>query len=242
MKASSKLLILAALLCGAGFLIWNLRVFKDQHSTSLTAAPRTLSSFDLPAPGDKITPAGMLKFEQAELAQVLNIYAEISSRSIIRSGTLPEVKFTFSNQTPMSPVEVLRALDTILAAQGIVTVPLGTQFIKVVAVKEAHLEAGPVIELPPDQLPDSSSFLIYVVKMKNIAPSRAIAALQPFARLPNSIMAIDAGRGGPPTSKANLPVLPPSLFGVKDKGIIILRDYSSNVRQMLQVLKKLEAE
>jgi len=194
------------------------------------------------APGEKVMPAGMLKFEQAELDQVLKIYAETSGRSIIRAGNLPDVKITFSNQTLLTPVEVLRALDTVLAAQGIATIPLGTQFLKVVLAKEAPLEAGPVIELPPDQLPDSSSYLIYVVKTKNVVPRNASPALQPFAKLPNSILAIDSGVRGPPASKANLPVLPPSLFGVKDKGIIILRDYSSNVRQMLQVLKQLEEQ
>jgi len=245
MKASSKVLILAVLFCGAGLLVWCRRCPQPgsgPNSTARQSAPRTLSSFDVSSPGDKVTPVGMLKFEQAEVDQVFNIYAETSGRSIIRAGNLPDVKITFSNQTPLTRVEVLRALDTVLAAQGIATIPLGTQFLKVVLAKEAPLEAGPVIELPPDQLPDSSSYLIYIVKTKNVAPRRASPALQPFAKLPNSIIAIDSGATGPPASKANLPILPPSLFGVKEKGILILRDYSSNVRQMLQVLKQLEEQ
>jgi len=245
MKASSNVLLLAVLLCGAGLLIWCRRCPQSSsgsNSSARQSALRTLSSFDVSAPGEKVTPAGILKFEQAELDQVLKIYAETSGRSIIRAGNLPDVKITFSNQTPLTPVEVLRALDTVLAAQGIATIPLGTQFLKVVLAKEAPLEAGPVIELPPDQLPDSSSYLIYVVKTKNVVPRNASPALQPFAKLPNSIIAIDSGGRGPPNSKASPSILPPSLFGTKDKGILILRDYSSNVRQMLQVLKQLEAE
>jgi len=46
------------------------------------------------------------------------LYAETAGRSIIRSGNLPDVKITFSNQTPMTTVEILQALDTVLAAQA----------------------------------------------------------------------------------------------------------------------------
>jgi len=50
----------------------------------------------------------------------------------------------------------------VLAAQGVAMVYLGTQYVKVVPAKDAPMEAGPVVELPPDQLPDSSSFLSHV--------------------------------------------------------------------------------
>lgn len=198
---------------------------------------RTLSSFDAPTPGEKPTPAGMIHFAQAELAQVLNMYAEVSGRSIIRAGNLPDIKVTFSNQSPMTRVEVLQALDTVLAAQDIAMVILGTQYVKAVPAKEASLEPGPVIELPAHQLPDSSSFLIYIVRLKNVTRNQALPALQPFAKLPNSIIGL--GAGGPPPAKGSLPKLPPGLFGAKDE-LLILRDYSANVRRMLQVLETLE--
>lgn len=208
---------------------------------SAGAGARTHSSFDRPSPGDKLFPAQTIKFEEAECAQVLSMYAEISGRSVIRGGNLPDVKITFSNQTPMSAVEVLRALDTVLAAQDITTVYLGTQYVKVVPAKDASMEPGPVIELPPDQLPDSSSFLIYIVKLKRVANSRAVVALSPFAKLPNSIVGIGSGSVSGPSAKASLPNLP-AIFGAKDNSILILRDYSSSVRRMLQVLEKLEEQ
>lgn len=203
------------------------------------SGPRTFSSFDPPPPGDKSTPPKAIRFEQADVAQVLSLYAEISGRSIIRAGNLPDAKITFSNQTPMTPVEVLQALDTVLAANGIAMVFLGTQYAKAVPAKEAHLEPGPISELKPDQLPDSSSFVIYIVKLKNVTPSQAVAALQPFAKLPNSIVAIGSGKGSPAPSTSTLPNLP-AIFGATDHPILILRDYSSNVRRMLHVLETLE--
>src|SRR5438034_2253495 len=91
----------------------------DPKSALRTAGARTFSSFDLPTPEEKLLPAHAIKFEQADLVQVLNLYAEISGRSIIRAGNLPDLKITFSNQTPMTTVEALQALDTVIAAQGI---------------------------------------------------------------------------------------------------------------------------
>lgn len=211
----------------------------DPKSALRVAGARTFSSFDPPTQGEKLTLARSIKFEQAELAQVLNMYAEISGRSIIRSANLPDVQITFSNQTPMTAVELLQALDTVLAAQGVTMVLLGTQYAKAVPAKEAHLEPGPVVELKPDQLPDSSSFLIYIVKLKNVKISQIPGALGPFAKLPNSIIAISPGGGNGSSSKAGVPNLPVSLFGTKND-ILILRDYSSNVRRMLQVLEKME--
>lgn len=211
----------------------------DPKSATRVAGARTFSSFDPPTPGEKLTPARSIKFEQAELAQVLNVYAEVSGRSIIRAANVPDIKVTFSNQTPMTSVELLQALDTVLAAQDITMVCLGTQYVKAVSAGQAHLEPGPVVELKPEQLPDSSSFLIYLVMLKNAKGSQALPALQPFAKLPNSIILIGSGSGSPPPSKSGLPNLPASLFGSKDD-LLILRDYSSNVKRMLQVLEKME--
>lgn len=214
---------------------------SDPKSALRVAGARTYSSFDPPSAGENVTPAGAIKFQQAELAQVLDLYAQTSGRSIIRASNLPDLRITFSNQTPMMSVEVLQALDTVLAAQGVTMVCIGTQYTKAVSSKEAHLEPGPVVELKPEQLPDSSSFLTYIVKLRNVKASQALPALMPFARMPNSIMSIGSGAGNAPPSKAGLPNLPVTLFGTKDE-LLILRDYSSNVRRMLQVLEKMEEQ
>ena len=198
----------------------------------------TLSSFDLPTAAGKTIPAQGVKLDQAAVEQVLTLYAEISGRSVIRAPNLPEAKVTFSNQTPMSSVQVLQAFDTVLAAHGIAMVVLGTQYVKAVPAKEANLEAGPVIERKPEELPDSSSFMIYIVKLKSGTARQVVPAIQPFAKLPNSIVAIDSGVGQR-SSKAAIPELSRNLFGTKED-ILILRDYSSNVRRMLQVLANIE--
>jgi len=101
----------------------------------------------------------------------------------------------------------LQALDTVLAQNNITMIPLGTKFVKAV----------PVVELPRDELPESGSYMLYIVPVKSIPPREAAPVLAPFSKMPNSVVAVDSS------------------------GLLLLRDYSTNIRRMLQVLDRIEA-
>jgi type II secretory pathway component GspD/PulD (secretin) len=235
-----KRLILALLILLAGLAWWFFS--KTQSNPGVARAARaasTISSLDRPQPGEKTIAAKTIKLEEATLGQVLDLYAETSGRSIIRGTNLPEVKVTFSNQTPMTRPEVLQALDTVLAAQGITMVALGTQYAKVVTERAAGTEVAPIFEGRAEDLPDSSSLVVFIVNAKTTTASQAAAALAPFAKLPNSLIAIPPG-GPPPKGIPGLANLPANLLGGKTDTILILRDYAANVRRMLQVLEKME--
>jgi len=189
---------------------------RSTEGRGSTKEPPTLSSFDTLRRNETPMPRGSVRFESAELAQALKLYQEVSGRSIIRSPNVPDIEVTFENATPLTRVELLQALDNVLAANNIAMVYFGTKYVKAVPAAQAPQEPGPVVELPPDQLPESSSYLTYIVKLKNIPPEQAIPIVQPFAKLPNSIV------------------------GVKGEQILILRDYSANVKRMLKVLEEVE--
>ena len=178
---------------------------------------RTFSSFDRPdaAADGAMLDRGALRLEDAELSQVLEIYQKLSGRTVIRSP-LPNARITIVNETPLARHEVLQALDTILAQNGVTMILIGTKFVKAVPSGQAPTEPAPVIELPADQLPDSSSYMVYVVELTSRKPNDILPALQPFAKMPNSIVTIPDG------------------------GLLILRDYSANIRRMLQVIDQLE--
>ncbi len=179
----------------------------------------TFSSFDRPVHREQqdILPRGALNFEDAELAQVLKVYQSLSGRTVVRPGALPAVKIGLQNETPLTRQEALQALDTVLAQNGITMVLQGAKFVKAVPSAQAVTEAAPMVELAPNELPESSSYLLYVVELKNARAREVVPALQPFSKMPNSIVAIDSA------------------------GLLILRDYSANVRRMLQVLDKMDA-
>ena len=180
--------------------------------------PATFSSFDpVDRSSEQPFAAGAIKFEQADLSRALNLYQEISRRTVIRAGNLPDAKITLRNETPWTRVEALRALDTALAQNNVTMILLGSRFVKAVPAREAASESAPVIDLRAEQLPDSSSYIIYIVKLEHRRSVEVSPVLQPFAKMSNSIVAM------------------------KDSPILILRDYSANVRRMLEVLKHVEA-
>jgi len=126
------------------------------------------------------------------------------------------VRITLRNEAALSRREALQTLDTALAACGIAMVISGSSMVKAVPASQAPVESGPIIDWPPERLPDSGTYLVYIIHTKeNQMPRQLAPALQPLSKLPNSILAID---------QAN---------------ILVIRDYSSNVRQMLQLIDRI---
>jgi type II secretory pathway component GspD/PulD (secretin) len=159
--------------------------------------------------------ANAIAFADTDLEEVLDLYQDLSGRSILRSANLPQLRVTFRNELPLSRREALQTLDTVLSGSGIAMIIFGKQNMKAVPAKEAPQEAGPIVDWLPERLPDSGTYIVYVVHTKDDQLPREFApALQPFAKMPNSILAIDQAH------------------------MLILRDYSCNIRQMLQIMDR----
>jgi general secretion pathway protein D len=182
------------------------------------AQPRTYSSFDVVSgrTGPKEFEPGALNFQNTDLLQVLAVYQEISGRTVIRPATLPAPTISVRNQTPLSRVQALQLLDTVLAQNGIAMVLVGETAVKAVPEARAASESPPEITLAWEALPDSGSFMMRRVQLKTLRPSEVVPLLQPLAKAPNSILPLDARKE------------------------LVLRDYSSNIRRMLQLLQDLE--
>jgi type II secretory pathway component GspD/PulD (secretin) len=178
--------------------------------------PETFSSLDKPSSKHTAISAGGINFEEADVLQVLNYYQELSKRTVVRPANLPLTKITLRSAGPATTITALQMLDTALAQNGIAMIPQGTDIVKAVPANAAGVEAVPICELAPHELPDSQSYVCYVVQVKERLPRDLAQALQPFAKLPNSILGIDSA------------------------GLLVLRDYSVNVKRMLQVLEKIE--
>ena len=179
----------------------------------------TYSSFDLPSEhsGTNVMANGCINFQNADLSQVLEIYGAISCRNVLREP-LPSAQINFRTVTPLNRMEVLQALDTVLAQNGIAMVLSGDKAVKAVPASQATSERPPEINLPWMLLPDSSSMMMRTVQLKSLKPSECIPMLAPLSKQPNSLVALDGPR------------------------ILIIRDYSSNVRQELKLLELLESQ
>lgn len=187
--------------------------------TSHPAAPKTtFSSFDQPEdlPDAKPYGVGEINFKRAHLEDFLVLYRETSGRTVISSSRLPGMLVTVQNQTPVNRIQVLQLFDTVLAESGVAMVYSGENTVKAVPMQEAAKEAGPVIDLPADKLPESASYMVRIVRLKKTKPSELVPMLQPFSKVPNGIIAMDKEQ------------------------LLVLRDFSSNIRQMLRVIDEVQ--
>ena len=175
------------------------------------AAPAAAKSKD-----DEIFPAGLIKFQEADMTQVLEIYQELTGRTVLKPSSLPATKITIRTQTELTRAEAVQALDSILSMNGITMTPQGTKFVKAVAEAQAGQAAQAFNDLPAELLPDSGTYITHVIRLTNASPNDILPVLTPFAKAPNSILTI------PSTS------------------MLVLRDYSENVKRMLEVIAKVD--
>jgi type II secretory pathway component GspD/PulD (secretin) len=171
---------------------------------------QTYSSFDQPSdhPANEVMPAGYINFSSADINQVLDIYAGVSQRNLLR-GNLPSGKIVFKNGSSVNQIEMLQMFDTMLAKQNVVMIYSGDKTVKAVSLVELNGEVFPEINLPWQQLPQSSSPMQRKVWLKKQKPSVLVPMLMPLACLQGSLVADD------------------------DEHLLIIRDYSKNVREQL---------
>ena len=182
-------------------------------ATTITSALDTNAN---PQAQETLLPAGLIKFNEADLGQVLEIYQQLTGRTVMRGPTLPQTKITIQTQTELTRKEAIQALDSILSLNGIAMIPQGEKFVKAVPQGEAGTAAPRFNEVKRAELPESGSLVAQVVRLTNALPRDVAQALVPFAKLPNSVLGIDSA------------------------GILVLRDYAENVKRMMEVLEQID--
>jgi type II secretory pathway component GspD/PulD (secretin) len=167
-------------------------------------------------PDEEVFPPGLIKFQDTDLSQVLDFYQELTGRTVVRPASLPATKVTIRSQTPLTRTEAIQALDTILAMNQITMIPQGAKFIKAVPQAQAPQEGAPFNTNSVNGLSETTRFQTRILKLTNALPREVAPALQPLAKMPNSILAIDSA------------------------GILVLRDYEENIKRMLELLEQID--
>ena len=178
---------------------------------------QTYSSFDLASEHPAKDRARQFSYNTngVPLDEVLRIYEELSGRAVI-AGQLPDTKIDLRAGAPLSRIEALQMLDSVLAQNHIAMVLSGDKAVKAVPAEKASSESPPEITLPWRLLPESSSMMSRTVHLQHMKPSESVPILMIYANLPRSIVPIE---------------------GLQ---ILLLRDYSSNIRQQLKFLEEVE--
>ena len=161
-------------------------------------------------------PTGMIDFRQATLDQVLDIYSMMVNRTVLRPASLAAPAITLRTQGQLTMKEGVQALSAVLGLNGVALIDVGDKFVKAVPQPQAPQEGQEPSRVPAGALPNMGQYVTHVVQLKYLKPSEAMPALTPFAKLPNSIIPIEASQ------------------------MLVLRDNTENVKRMLEMIESID--
>lgn len=150
-----------------------------------------------------------------DVNQVLDVYADLVGRTLLRPPNLPGGTITLKMETPMTKSETIEALQTLLGMNGISIINIGDKFAEVVPTDQAAGSAGALDTNTVDDLPELGSYVTRIVQLNYVKPSEVVPIITPLAKV-NSITPIDSN------------------------GILVIRDYAQNVKRMLEMIKMID--
>jgi len=151
------------------------------------------------------------------LEQFLEIYANYVNRTILRAAALPNLNVTLQAQTPLTVVEAIQAMDSVLSLNGYTTIPVGEKFVTFVPSANALQEGAAFSTITSaDELPEANQYITHITQLKNMLPSEAVPMLTPMAKNAAGIVALDVSK------------------------TLVLRDNSSNIKRMLELLERID--
>jgi len=165
---------------------------------------------------NEVVPAGTIAASEMPLNQFFEIYSQYSGRTILRPAALPAAAVTLLAQTDLTLIEVVEAMDGVLALNGVTMIPIGEKFVKAVPSTTADREGAPISDLTGDKMPLSEQFITKIVKLNNAKPSEIATILVGFSKSQNAVTPIDSN------------------------STLVLRDFSSNVKRMLEIIEKVD--
>ncbi len=164
---------------------------------------------------EEMIPAGNINFQGVDVSQVLEVYAKLVGRTLLRAG-LPQAQIILKTETPLTKSEAIEALQAVLSLNGISVVNVGDKFVKVLQSDQAGTAGAAFSDATASQLPDLGAYVTRVVQLKYTKPSEMMPLLTPFAKLPNAVVAIDSN------------------------GILVLRDNAENVKRMMEMIDRVD--
>lgn len=161
----------------------------------------------------------LLDLNNAPYAQVFDEYSRYSGKVILHPNNMQGgITLKIGSEVRLSNEEILQALEGVLALNGVSLIPLGEKFVKAVLSQTAMAEGSHLNTRSAKELPDSEEFITHIAQLKYALPSELGQLLASFSKTPQSIVPIDSSQ------------------------ILVIRDYASNVKRMLQLIEKIDVE
>jgi len=158
-----------------------------------------------------------ISFQNAPPESWMSFYENLVRRTILRANALPATQITLMSQADLTRDEAIQAMEHVLTLNGITAVKIGEKFVELVPSASA-LQSGSAFNSDPKSLAEAAQFVTQIVKLKYALASEVQQAVNPFARTPNGILAVDSTQ------------------------TLIIRDYAINVKRMLEVIEEIDKE
>ncbi len=163
--------------------------------------------------------ANPMNFENMPLGQVLEVYADLVNRTILRSSQLPITQFiNLKTRGEITRAEAVTALEAVMAMNGITIIPVGEKFIKVVPGAEAGTQGAEFSRADAADLPIAGRYVTQIIPLKFVATQDAVTAITPFASM-----------------KTGTSIIP-----IAASQTLVLRDYSENIKRMMEVIEQID--
>jgi general secretion pathway protein D len=184
-------------------------IYSQQTLAAAAAATSTNNQ------SDEMIPQGLIDFSGADATQVLEVYARLVNRTLLRAA-VPEAKIILKTQTPLTRSEAIQALQALLAMNNISVINIGDKFVKVVTSDKANTAGAELDRSGSTNLPNMGTYITHIHQLKYVKPKDMIPLITPFSNL----------QGG--------------LLGLDDNGILVIRDYAENVKRMLEMIEQID--
>ncbi len=181
-------------------------------STDTTA--NTGVADNVPSP-EEIIPANTINFQGVDVNQVLEVYAKLVGRTLLR-GQVPQASIILKTETALTKAEVIQALQAVLSLNGVALIDVGDKFVKVLPITEAGTAGGKFNSADAAHLPELGTYVTHIVQLKYLKPSVVVPLITPFSKLANAVVPIE------------------------DNGILVLRDNAENVKRMLEMIDRID--
>ncbi|HVU09144.1 MAG TPA: secretin N-terminal domain-containing protein [Verrucomicrobiae bacterium] len=160
-------------------------------------------------------PAYTYNFQGVDVSQVLDVYAQLVGRTVLRAG-LPTAQIILKTETLLTKSEAIQALQAVLALNGVSLINMDDKFVKAIPADQAGTAGGAFSTNNAEQMPGLGSYVTRIVQLKYTKPSDMVTVIKPFAKLADSIVPIDSN------------------------GILVLRDNAENVKRMMEMINQVD--
>jgi len=148
------------------------------------------------------------KLSDGDIDSVLAALETFTGRTVVRPGQLPTATYSLKISRPIPKAELVTALETLLALNGVAVAPMGERFLKVTALSQAKSESPEMIIGSSLELPPSGRIVTKLFELNFLRVSEFVPQIQTF-------MTPGIGGGIVQLEKANVALVTDSLENIQ---------------------------